>query len=268
MKKQKRITIALCILVLIVVIAIILVVTGGGARSDEEAAMVQAGVQYLQQLESQSPDAVEAELKEIRRQERIEALENGTLDVWQQLEDAVILGDSRAVGFYYFGYMDQSRVLAEAGATILKVEEHLTELQNLNPSQVFLCYGMNDIGIGIWPTPEEYTSALEEVMQSIWEVVPDTEIYISSILIARDPAFAKNSVWYDIPEYNEAIQAFCAEKGYHFVDNSELCDTYADMWEVDGIHVMTTFYPYWAANLVAATFDEEDYSFSMERNET
>lgn len=257
MKKQKQMIIGLVILVLIVILAIILIVTGGSGAAQEEAAQVQAGVQYLQQLEAQSTEAVETELKEIRRQERLEALENGEIDVWQQLEDAVILGDSRAVGFYYFGYMPQTRVLAEAGDTILKVEEHLDELQSLNPSQVFLCYGINDVGIGIWPTAEEYATAMAETIASVYEVLPDTEVYVNGILVARDPAFSRNSAWYDIPEYNDALAAMCEEQGYNFIDNTALCDTYADMWETDGIHVRTTFYPYWAANLVEATYEEE-----------
>lgn len=257
MKKQKHIIIALCILVLIVIVAIVLVVGGGSSAARQTQAQVEAGVQYLQQLEAQSTEAVEAELKEIRKQERIAALENGELDVWQQLEDAVILGDSRAVGFYYFGYMPESRVLAEGGATIRSVADHLDELTSLNPAQVFLCYGLNDVSIGYWNDPAEYTAEMEQVMQSIWEILPDTEIYISSILVARDPAFQRASAWYDIPEYNDALQAMCAEKGYNFVDNAELCETYASMWDVDGIHVNRDFYPYWAANLVAATYEDE-----------
>ena len=257
MKNQKQLIIGLVVLVLVVILAIILILGGGKGAAKEDAAQVQAGVQYLQQLEAQSTEAVEAELKEIRRQERLEALENGEIDVWQQLEDAVILGDSRAVGVYYFGYMPQTRVLAEAGDTILKVEEHLDELKTLNPSQVFLCYGINDIGIGIWPTAEEYVEAMAGVIESVYETLPDTEVFVNGILIARDPAFSRNSAWYDIPEYNEALKAMCEEKGYNFIDNAALCETYADMWETDGIHVRTTFYPYWAANLVEATYEEE-----------
>lgn len=257
MKKQKQKILVLCILIIIVIAAIVLIAGGGRSASGETESQVQAGIQYLQGLEAQNTDAVEAELKEIRKQERIEALENGELDVWQQLEDAVILGDSRAVGFYYFGYMPETRVLAEGGATIRAVADHLDELETLNPAQVFFCYGLNDVSIGYWSSPAEYTAEMEEVMQSVWEVLPDTEIYISSILIARDPAFERASAWRDIPAYNDALKAMCEEKGYHFVDNSELCETYASMWDVDGIHVNRDFYPHWAANMVAATYEDE-----------
>lgn len=257
MKKQIIVGIA------IVAMIILAVIIGTrpeqeSAQATEEAALVQAGVTYLQQLESQSTDTVEAELKEIRKQERIAAIANGEVSVWEQLEDAVILGDSRAVGFYYYEYMDESRVLAEAGSTIRKVSEHLEDLRNLNPSQVFICYGINDVSIGFWSTPEEYVAEMAEVMQSIWEVVPETEIFINSILIARDPAFSQSTAWYDIPEFNDALKAFCEENGYHFVDNTNLCDEYAELWDIDGIHVQYAFYPYWGANLVAAIYDAED----------
>ena len=38
--------------------------------------------------------------------------------VWQEFSDAVILGDSRAVGFSYYSFLDASRVLASSGERI------------------------------------------------------------------------------------------------------------------------------------------------------
>ena len=57
------------------------------------------------------------------------------------------------------------------------------------------------------------------------------------------------------PEWSEAVGAACAENGIPFADNTELCQTYADLWQPDGIHVRPEFYPYWAANLILAGLD-------------
>lgn len=259
MKKQKQMMIIGGAVVLAVILILIAIFTSRSAAQKKESAQkVQEGINYLEQLEAQEVAAVEDTLKEQRQQERIEKLENGELSVWDQLADAVILGDSRAVGFSYYGFLDTSRVLAAGGDTIANIPDHLEELKSLNPTQVYLCYGLNDVSIGYWNTPEEYLPALEEQMQAIWEVLPDAEIYISSILIARDPAFERSEAWRNIPDYNTAIAAYCEEKGYNYVDNSAICDEHADMWDVDGIHVKKDFYPYWATNLVAATYESEE----------
>ena len=49
-----------------------------------------------------------------------------------------------------------------------------------------------------------------------------------------------------------AIKAFCAEEGYPYVDNTEICDQYADLWQYDGIHVRQEFYAHWGTNMIQA----------------
>ena len=52
--------------------------------------------------------------------------------------------------------------------------------------------------------------------------------------------------------FNVAIKAFCAEKEYPYVDNTEICEQYADLWQYDGIHVRQEFYAHWGANMIRA----------------
>ena len=112
----------------VLLVIIILAVRLGFSRDTTEAAAtdIAAGRQYLQQLEAQDPAAVDKELKRLRQerlnelcQERLRQLEAGEVSVWTLFDDSVILGDSRAVGFWYFDFLPESQVLAEAGATIL-----------------------------------------------------------------------------------------------------------------------------------------------------
>lgn len=188
---------------------------------------------------------------------RIAAIENGETDVWGEFHDFVILGDSRAVGFYYYDFLDKSRVLAGGGDTILKIGEHMSEIVALQPKYIFLCYGLNDISIGIWSTKEEYVADLLDYIADLRENLPDAVIVVSSILPARDPAFELSSKWYQIPDFSAAIAEACGEIGVVFVDNTEICDTYADYWQPDGIHVRPEFYPYWARNLIVGIIRNE-----------
>lgn len=199
-------------------------------------------------------------LREERRAEyqaRIDAILNGDVDIWGEFKDFVILGDSRAVGFYYYDFLETSRVLAGGGDTILNISYHMSEIIALQPKYIFLCYGLNDVSIGVWDTEEEYVEDFREDIVKLRENLPDSVIVVSSILPARDPAFALSSRWYRIPDFSAAVAELCAQEGVIFVDNTEICETYANYWQPDGIHVRPEFYPYWARNLIAGIVKNE-----------
>lgn len=226
------------------------------------------GVAYLKGLETKDPAAVEDRLRQMRmaeiqakKEEMMEKLTSGETSVWSMFEDYVLLGDSRSVGFEYFGYLPDERVMAEYGATILSLKEHIPDIAALNPSNVFLCYGLNDVISGIWSTPEEYVADFEAIIMQLRSELPDVNIYISSTLPAVDPAFNTYPLLSEIPNFNTAVSAMCEQIDCHFVDNTDIYEKYVDLWEVDGIHLKTTLYPYWAANLIIEYldmgFDEE-----------
>ena len=74
--------------------------------------------------------------------------------------------------------------MAEAGLTIADIPKYQDQMKTLNPSYLFLCTGINDVSIGLWPTKEEYVEAYEETMQTLMKELPDTHIYINSIFPA------------------------------------------------------------------------------------
>lgn len=227
---------------------------------------VTAGVAYLEKLESKKTAPVDAKLEELRKQ-RLEADQNALLeqllggerDVWSLFDDYVILGDSRAVGFYYFGFLDQERVLADGGNTIRNIADHMEEIKALNPSYIFLCYGLNDMSIGFWSTPEEYVAELMEIIEDLNQQVPKAKVVVSSILPAVDPAFDTASIWREIPTWSAAVGAACKERGILFVDNDETAAEHSDLWDPDGIHVRPEFYRYWARNMMITIIEDETY---------
>ncbi len=248
----------LCILLLCLVL---FSACGGSNQTEEET---NTGVAYIQAMEAKSADTVVAEIKTLHREkleelkeERLQELEEDPDSVWSMFEDYVILGDSRAVGFWYYCFLPQSRVLAEGGATIRSLEEHITDLVELQPDMIFCCYGLNDVSIGYWNTPEEYVEEYAQVIAEIWEELPNVTIYISSILPARDPAFETSSKWRNIPEYSEAVREMCEELGCIYIDNDEISETYASLWDIDGIHVQKSFYCHWAANMIVAVYSSQ-----------
>lgn len=228
----------------------------GGSRAAVSAQTLEEGQAYIAQMEARDVAEVKSQISSYRKAERRKLLEEGKLSVWDMFEDYVVLGDSRAVGFYYHGFLEEERTLAFGGATIRDVPDYLDTIKSLNPSYIFLCYGLNDVSIGYWNTPQEYTEEFVQVMDKLAQAAPKAQIYISSILIARDPAFETSEKWRQIPEFNEALKAMAEEHHYNYVDNTDLCEQYADLWDEDGIHVKKEFYPYWGANLIAEVDDE------------
>lgn len=226
---------------------------------------VEQGIRFLETQAAKDPGEVSAVLAEIRqkqleaeREQKIEELLSGEVNVWSQFEDYVILGDSRAVGYWVFDFLDKSRVLADGGETIANVPDRLEGIKELNPSYIYLCYGLNDVSIGYWDTKEEYVEAFAETIALLQKELPNAKLIVSSILPARDPAFNLDSSWRQIPEYSALVGQWCAEHSIAFADNDAISETYANYWQNDGIHVMPEFYPYWAANLIIASWEETD----------
>jgi hypothetical protein len=59
-----------------------------------------------------------------------------------------------------------------------------------------------------------------------------------------------------IPEWNRLMADAAREHGVIFVDNSDICTEFEDLWDKDGIHVFKAFYPHWGKNLIVAALEE------------
>ena len=195
----------------------------------------------------------EKALEEIRAE--LDASGDG---IWAYFNDYVILGDSRAVGFSYYRFLRKDRVLAGGGNTVRNIYDHLDELSAIAPSSVYLCYGLNDTGVGYWKTGEEYAAELRSVFAAIRKALPKSTIVASSILPATEAAMKKSPVWRRIPDFDAALKQVCEETGVLYADNNETAKKYMDtMWGPDGVHLNSAFYPIWAGNLIFAAMEAE-----------
>lgn len=189
----------------------------------------------------------------------IEKIRNDEVDIWSLFHDYVILGDSRAVGFWYFDFLPEDNCLTGGGDTIKNIEMNLDGILSRNPKYIFLCYGLNDVSIGYWNTPEEYVTEMMADIAMLQEKLPDATVVVSSILPARDPAFELSSKWRNIPQFSAAVGEACREAGVIFVDNDAISEEHADWWQPDGIHVRQEFYSFWAKNLIIGLIEGGAY---------
>lgn len=257
MENLRRLIVPAVAFVLIAVV-VIFFVHGNQPGASERVA---EGIHYLKTLEEGDVLAVEdilASQRQARQQaekdEIMRQVENGEIDVWSLFTDYVLMGDSRGVGFSYYGFMPESRVIAGGGWTIRDIAYYMDQLRALNPTSIFLCFGLNDTSIGHWDTPEPYAAEYLEVVRGLQEEFPNCTVYVNSILPARDPAFATTEKWREIPEYSAAVEKMCNENGIPFVNNDSLAEKYDYLWDEDGIHLQKEFYPMWAANMIMTMY--------------
>ena len=238
---------------MIIGIVIFIALSGQNITTDD----IKEGRAYIEGLEATDTASVEEQVKELRKKERKAALESGDLDVWSQFTDIAILGDSRAVGFYSYNLVDESRVFATGGATIRDIEQYTDQLVALNPSSIIFCYGLNDISIGYWDNVDDYIAEQDQIIADLKEAMPNTTIYINSIIPAIDPAFERSEKWRDIPDWNDAIRQHCEDNDIPYIDITEDVEAHSDLYDVDGIHMQKAFYEYWAIDMITEVTENE-----------
>ena len=219
---------------------------------------LRAGREYLARQAEKDPAAVDAGLKqrdaEQRARARAELLEKLCQDeagIWSRFNNYVLMGEALSTGFSVYGYLSEERVLADNNATINSIPKRLTAAAAKRPEVVFLCYGINDLNSGNWPTPDSYAQDLMEMAALVREKIPGARLVVSSILPVQEKAVNRNAYWARIPEYNAALEAACAKNRIEFADVSRLAAEHSDLWESDGIHLRPGFYRYWACCLIA-----------------
>lgn len=264
-KKQQNLPIPpIAIVIVAVLLLVVLMFTlGGSPEKAESANAVKAGIAYLESLEQKDPAAVQEVRKQLQ-QEKIDAqrdellrqLTDGTIDPFSLFKDYVVMGDSRAVGYWYRDFLDKSRVLADGGHTIRNITEQMETLVSLNPATIYLCYGLNDTSIGYWDSAESYVAEYIQIVKEIRNRLPNATVVVSSILPAKDPAFQKSAKWRNIPDWSAALETACKENGILFANCDALAVDHPNLWDPDGIHFREEFYPYWASCLVVATLME------------
>ena len=216
----------------------------------KKEAKIKQGVAYLESLEKQDVKAIGEKIDAIKAEQSLALAENDENAVWMGFDDALILGDSRSVGFRFYEFLLDHQVIAEKGRKITDVMGDIERIKSIQPKQIFLAMGLNDIKSEIWPDPVEYAKAYEQVIQKLQKELPDSSIYVNSILPAIGDGYASYSGYARIGEYNAALKEMAEKNGCHYIDNDAMAVEHADLYEPDGLHLQKAFYKYWAASML------------------
>ena len=242
-------------IILAVIPATILLAAGVAffcSRSSNSDKLCQETVTRLKQLEAADISDTESQLRLLAEKDRpasSSTSEEGVLgdiltdvQIKQVFQGTVIVGDSITESIAEYGFLDTSIVVAKLGLRIDAADEQISTAISLNPSVFFLSFGANDLEIYNGDS-SAFIAAYKEKIDQIKAALPDTPIYINSILPIQQSAIDQNPALAYYDSFNQALASFCEESGCTFIDDSFLVDE--NMYEPDGEHMVYSYYPKW-----------------------
>lgn len=205
------------------------------------------GEEKLKELGEKDVGEIDARIKELEEEEEkiLDERKNQTIE--EKFADCLILGDDICQGFYEYGYLDAGIIsagqnLCVASPDVTGLTDMLLQAVSDGPKKIFLMLGRGDIETQ-GEEPEEFLEGYEEILNKLKEGLPDSEIYVNSILSVSQAAAAENENYSLIPEYNESLKKLCEKMQITFIDNSEFIGE--EHYEEDGIHMTAAFYTEW-----------------------
>ena len=91
-------------------------------------------------------------------------------------------------------------------------------------------------------------------MHTLEEMLPNAYIYVQYIIPSEEWTWEDSPGWAKVYDWNAAIKADCEEQGFRYLDVTDLMAAHSDLYDLDGVHIQYAFYPYWATNLILATY--------------
>lgn len=216
---------------------------------------LKAGRDYLEAQATKDTKDLSSSLSERRRERMLAAVQSGKSSIFSLFGNSLLLGDSRMYGFEAYSFLPAEQVDAHAGDTILNIPDFVDQIAQVQPQKIYFSYGVNDmeLNVGADRGDNGYAEIYEENIDKILAVSPNTQIIINSIISASPEQTEQNPRWTKIDDYNRQIREMCERRGWTYVDNDSLSEGgHANIYERDGIHFLTSFYPEWAQNMIMA----------------
>lgn len=214
---------------------------------------VQEGLEKLRELEEKKVALIEdniAALEEEERKEEEEKLrqseEYKNRPLKEKFGDTLVMGDSITEGLSAYKVLNKDNVMAEIGISLTKAKKIMEKAAGLNRKKIFLCYGMNDIGMTNGDAGK-FKEQYREAIIYLKEHIDGVEIYVNSILPVQEKYKKKHPMYRKVDQYNKALMELCKEEDAVYIDNSSLVKE--SYYEPDGVHMSSEYYPKWANHM-------------------
>ena len=235
-------------------IAVMVMVIGGitvAVRLSNPRQDTTKGRKILKTMDQTDVSKVNKKIKQLETEEKKAEQEADDRPANEKFADSLVMGDSITQGLYEYGVLDQANVQADRGTGVSeqnseKLEEHIANAKKMKPSALFLAYGMNDVGVQNGDA-KGFIKAYRAVIKDLKKSLPDTRIYVNSILPAAQTAIDQNQVYASIPEFNEELKKLCEKEKVTFIDNTDLVKQ--EYYANDGIHMSPAYYTEWVNHM-------------------
>ncbi|AWZ47950.1 hypothetical protein C3495_03590 [Clostridiaceae bacterium 14S0207] len=159
----------------------------------------------------------------------------------------VFLGDSITESMSYYNVLKPKNVLGIRGMTVIKAKEKVGTLKKLNPRNIYILFGANDLEGGI--SLDQFLKDYSELVKLIKNQIPNVKIYAQSVLYVRADKAKQNKYLTKqrIDNINDSLKKMIQNQGGKYININPIVEnSKKDYYEPDGIHVIYDFYPVWA----------------------
>ncbi len=209
---------------------------------------------YLVQLENQSLDDLQNKIDTYHNDilnTNNNILSNEDMNYSKYYENTAFMGDSITEALSEFGILDSYNVIANKGDTVIKASQNIDKLQGINPKNLVLLYGMNDVIAFDSNSSQESSNAFKEnyieLINSIKAVLPKTNIYLISPLPVMNNAVNTNYrlTNENLNEFRLKVAEVSTATGSTYIDLASVITEKDYLHEQDGIHYKYDFYTLW-----------------------
>ncbi len=193
-----------------------------------------------------TPGTVKAELYTLKPQMSSSQIAKAFSD-----SKAIVMGDSTVEGLEAYGILNDINCVWTRGRSVLYMTADLPEVISYKPNKLFLSYGTNDMEI--WQgNSQGFINKYKEAIEYIKKELPNTTIYINSILPTNSTILESRPDFKYVPEFNTALVEMCNKLNITFIDNTNILleNDQERKFESDGIHPRPFFYKGWAQNMI------------------
>lgn len=161
------------------------------------------------------------------------------------LKNSVILGDSISEGLSFYEVLDENNVVAKKGLTVYKAENEINNIVSKNPEKLFIFLGNNDL-FEEKLTEEQFLKQYSILIDKLKEKLPNTKIYLLSILPITDKAVKENHFLNKdrILSFDVAIKSMAEKHNLEYINIIPVIRGREHLYEQDGIHLKYDFYKY------------------------
>lgn len=164
-------------------------------------------------------------------------------------KDDLFIGDSITKALITYNFLPSQNVCAKIGIGNDKLKGYLDNAEKSDPEKIFLLCGVNDLDGSL--DKERFRRSYDQLIKAVKLKFPNSKMYVQSILPLspngeQKPPYVKNS---HINECNKIIMDIAKSQGVTYLNISQVINS-NNVYEADGLHFKSVFYPLWLNYLV------------------